>query len=99
MQAMPSTSSSTSDARRSATAVTSPRRRLRGTRLLEQGERDVDHPIEVRDGDVLLGAVDLGHPVREVQAGEPAHVEDVRVGAAAGEREERLSARALEGGP
>src|SRR5437763_9420959 len=99
MQGSPSTSSRTSPSCRSTSAVTAPRRRLRGTRLLEERERDVDHPLQVGDGDVLVRSVDLGHPVREVQAGEPARVEDVRVRAAARERVRGLVTRALERGP
>src|SRR5919109_4405004 len=86
MHGTPSTSIRASPSCRSSTAVTAPRRRLSGTRLLEQGQGDVDHALQVGDGDVLLRCVDLGHAVREVEAGEPADVEDVRVGAAAGQR-------------
>src|SRR5438874_9954506 len=99
MQATPSTSNRTSPSCRSSTAVTAPRRRLSGTRLLDERERDVDHRLEVGDGDVLLRAVDLRHSVREVQTGQTAHVEDVRVRAASGEGKARLAARALERGP
>ncbi len=41
-------------------------------RLSESGiaerERHLDHRLEVGDGDVLVGGVDLRHPVREVEA-------------------------------
>ena len=50
---------------------------------VHERERDVDHRLEIGDRDVLVGRVDLGHPVREVDALEAALVEDVRVGGAA----------------
>src|SRR5581483_2104228 len=92
----PSTSSRARPSWRSAIAVTTPRRRLSGTRLLEQRQSHLDHPLQVVDGDVLLRAVDVGHAVREVDAGEPAQVEDVRVGTAPGEGEGRRVAGPLE---
>ena len=64
---------------------------------VDQRERHVDHPLEVVDGDPLVGRVDVLHPVREVEAREPALVEDVRVGRAAAEpvaRRVAASARA-----
>ena len=48
---------------------------------------------------MLVGRVDLGHPVREVEAGQPARVEDVRVRAAAGQGRHELVAAALERRP
>ncbi len=52
-------------------------------RGLDERERDLDHRIQVVHGDVLVGRVDLHHPVREVHAREATGVEDVRVRAAA----------------
>src|SRR5258708_1327537 len=56
----------------------------------EERECDLDHRLDVRDGDVLVRRVDLGHPVRQVDALEAALVEDVRVGGAAREGVVRL---------
>ena len=39
---------------------------------IDERERDVDHRVEVGDRDVLVGGVDLRHPVREVEARQPA---------------------------
>src|SRR6266498_3858313 len=44
---------------------------------LHERERDVDHPLEVRDRDPLVGRVDVRHPVREVQTLQASLVEDV----------------------
>src|SRR5512132_2512093 len=69
IQASPSTSIRASPSSSSTTAVTVPRRRLSGIRLaghVYKGERDVDHPLEVGHGDVLVGRVDVGHAVGEV---------------------------------
>ena len=63
-------------------------------RGVDERERDVDHRVEVRDRDVLVGRVDLGHAVREVHALEAALVEDVRVGGAARQAVARLEAAA-----
>src|SRR5438128_824363 len=64
--------------------------RLRVLELAERGlderEGDVDHALEVLDRDALVRGVDVGHPVREVDAAQAAVVEDVRVGGATGER-------------
>ena len=35
---------------------------------VDERERHLDHALEVGDGDVLVGRVDLHHPVREVDA-------------------------------
>ena len=64
----------------------------RGAGCIDEGERDVDHRVEIGRGDALVGRVDVGHPVREVDAGEAAGVEDVRVRAAARERVARPEA-------
>ena len=50
---------------------------------LDERERHLDHPFEVGHGDVLVGRVDLHHPVREVHALQATRVEHVRVRAAA----------------
>ena len=50
---------------------------------LDQAKRDAEHPVQVGDGDVLRGGVDLGHAVADVDAGDAGGVEHVRVGAAA----------------
>ena len=52
-------------------AVTVPRLRLSGiSGGVDQGERHVDHRVQIVNGDVLLGGVDLCHPVREIEAGQ-----------------------------
>src|SRR5215211_1830286 len=92
MHGRPSTSRRTSPSVRSAIPVTRPRRSSSGTRHVHERNRDVYHPLEVLDGDVLLGAVEVLDAVGEVQAGEPALVEDVRVGPATSERLAGLNA-------
>ena len=37
---------------------------------IDQRQRHVDHRVQIVDGDVLLGGVDLRHPVREIEAGQ-----------------------------
>src|SRR2546430_6616973 len=97
--ASPSTSQRTRPSCSSAIAVTVPRRRLSAiARDLHERERDVNHPLEVRDGDPLVGRVDVRHPVREVEALQAALIEDVRIGAAAAEPVGRLKARPLQRG-
>ena len=59
-----------------------PATRPRG--FVDQRQRDVDHPLEVGDGDPLGRRVDVDHPVREVDAREAALVEHVGVSGAAG---------------
>src|SRR2546425_5535669 len=68
---------------RETTAVTSPRLSVSIARDVHQRERHLDHPLEVLDRDALVGRVDVLHAVRQVEAGEPALVEDVRVRRAA----------------
>src|SRR5919109_253150 len=78
-----------------ARRVARPSRRVfdvRGLRNLDKSERDVDHPLEVGDCDVLVRRMDCGHPVGEVHAGPAAFVEHVRVGAPAAQSEPRLEA-------
>src|SRR5438034_3428226 len=97
--ASPSTSIRASPSTSSTIAVTVPRRRLSGIRLaghVHERERDVDHPLQVLYRDVLVGRVDVGHAVREVDAGEPTLVEDVRVRPSAAQRERRLESGPLE---
>src|SRR6476620_718846 len=79
MQAPPSTSQRTKSACRSTTRETCPRLSESG---IDQRERHVDHRLEVGHGDVLVGGMDVGHPVREIHNLEPALVEDVRIGCA-----------------
>ncbi len=67
---------------RSATLETRPRLSESG---IDQRQGHVDHRLEVGDRDPLVGRVDVGHAVREVDDLEPAVVEDVRVGRAARE--------------
>src|SRR6266566_7510961 len=89
--ASPSTSQRTRASCCSAIAVTVPRRRLSAiARDLHERECHVDHPFEVRNRDPLVRGVDVGHPVREVQALQASLVEDVCVGAAAAEPVGRL---------
>src|SRR5215212_2617847 len=89
----PSTSSRTRSPRCSVTAVTCPRLSESG---IEERERHVDHRFEIGDRDVLVRRVDLGHPVREVDALEAALVEDVGVGGATRERVRDVEAGARE---
>src|SRR3989337_1456567 len=97
MQATPSTSSLTSPSRRSTIAETVPRLRLSCiSGGIDQSQRHIDHGLDVVDGDVLVGRVDLGHPVREMEAREAARLEDVRVRAAAGQGGHELVAAARE---
>src|SRR5207245_1316567 len=62
-QGAPSTSRRTRPSNRSPTAVTRPRRRLRvTTRRVHERQRHLDHPVQVVDGDLLVGRVDVRHP-------------------------------------
>src|SRR5207244_12363684 len=70
----------------------------RVARDFHECEGDVDHALETRDRDPLVGRVDVGHPVGEVQTAETALVEYVRIGGAAGEAVARLVIGALERG-
>src|SRR4029453_13172879 len=63
MQGSPSTSRRTSPSCRSRIAVTRPRLSPSG---IDQRKRDVDHRVDVGDRDVLVGGVDVRHPVRGV---------------------------------
>src|SRR6266566_4429752 len=92
--ASPSTSQRTRPSCSSAIAVTVPRRRLSAIAR----DLHVNHPLEVRDRDPLVGRVDVRHPVREVEALQAALIEDVRIGAAAAEPVGRLKARPLQRG-
>src|SRR5918992_1867441 len=97
MQGEPSTSRRARPSCRSSTAVTVPRRRLSGmARAFRQRQGDLDHLLEVVDGDLLVGGVDVRHPVREIQALQAALVEDVGVGPASAQDVARLVAGALE---
>src|SRR6187551_2282459 len=82
-QGRPSTSSRTSPSWRSVTPVTEPRRRLSTAGGLDELERDVEHRLEVGNGDVLGRGVHQHHPVGEVHARNATRVEHVRVGSAA----------------
>src|SRR5207244_10188025 len=95
MHAVPSTSSRTRPSCRSSTAVTVPRLSESG---IDQRQRHVDHRLEVRDGDSLVGRVNVRHPVREVQALQPAFIEHVRVRGAAAQSVARLVPAARESG-
>src|SRR5439155_20891565 len=98
MQGAPSTSMRASLSWRSTTAVTRPRLSVSISSDIHEGERDLDHALEVVDSDPLVRGVDVLHPVGQVQAGEPALVEDVRVGGPAAEPVARRVAGALESG-
>ena len=63
---------------------------------VEQREGHIDHGLQVGDGDVLVGRVDVRHPVRQVDALEAAIVEDVGVGGASRELVRDGMAAALE---
>src|SRR4051812_46779292 len=89
MHATPSTSSRTSSSCSSAIAVTMPRLSESG---IDQRERHVDHRLEICNGDPLVGRVDVDHPVREIEALQPALVEDVGVRRAAAQDEANLAA-------
>src|SRR5438093_13363354 len=80
IQGTPSTSSRTSPSCCSTTAVTFPRLSESG---IDQRERHVDHRLEIRDGDPLVGRLNVHHPVREIEALQPPLVEDCRIGGAA----------------
>src|SRR5438552_15057308 len=77
MRARPST--------RDTTAVIRPRLSVSISGDIDEREGDLDHALEVADGDPFVRGVDVLHPVREVQAGETALVEDVGIGGAAAE--------------
>src|SRR5438270_7457867 len=79
----PSTSIRTSPSARDTTAVTRPRLSVSIAGDVDQLERDLDHPLEILDRDALVRRVDVLHPVRQVETGEPPLVEDVRVRGAA----------------
>src|SRR5215475_652399 len=98
MHDTPSTSSRASPPARDTIAVTRPRLSVSIVRDVEQCEGDLDHALEVVDGDALVRRVDVLHAVGEVEAGETALVEDVRVGRAAAESVARRVARPLERG-
>src|SRR5947207_348067 len=88
MRASPST--------RATTAVTRPRLSVSILRDVDQRERDLDHALEVVDGDAFVRRVDVLHPVREIETGEPALVEDVGVGGTTTEAVTGREARTLE---
>src|SRR5438067_5121711 len=96
----PSTSIRAKPSCRSTTAVTRPRRRLsiQRARDVHEPERDIDHPLEVVDGDPLIRSVDVLHAVREVETAQAALVEDVRVRCASAEAVTRRKAAPLERG-
>src|ERR671934_86098 len=70
---------------RETTAVTRPRLSVSIAGDVDERERDLDHALEIVDGDAFVGGVDVLHPVRQVETGEPALVEDVRVRGTAAE--------------
>src|SRR5262245_57051510 len=92
-QGTPSTSQRTSSGSRSTTAVTRPRL---SDSAIEQRERDVHHRLDIGDGDVLIGRVDVRHRVRKRHTGDAALVEDIRVGAPSREGIRRREAAAFE---
>src|SRR5919197_981738 len=96
MHGTPSTSIRANPSARDVTALTRPRLSVSIPRDVDQRERDLDQALEVVDGDALVCGVDVLHPVREVETGETALVEDVRVGGAAAEAVARRVAGALE---
>ena len=87
---MPSTSQRMISSSRWVTAVTVPQRSVSAISAPVAASTIASVTstmrVEIGDGDPLVGRVDVSHPVRKVDAGRPALVEDVRVGAAAGER-------------
>src|SRR5919109_4869664 len=102
MHARPSTSRRTRPSFRSPMLVTVPRRRLSTACGLDELERHSEHPVQVVHRDLLVGCVDVSHPVGEVHAGEAALVEDVRVRPAAdfhGSRRETCAFERGEGQP
>src|SRR5437667_2762076 len=88
MRARPST--------RDTTAVTRPRLSVSISGDIDERERDLDHALEVVDGDAFVRRVDVLHAVREIQAGETALVEYVGIGGAAAEAVTRREAGSLE---
>src|SRR5436190_10125952 len=79
-------------------AVTRPRLSVSMLRDVDQRERDLDHALEVVDGDALVRRVDVLHPVREIETGEPTLVEDVGVGGTTTEAVAGREASTLERG-
>src|SRR6185503_12433700 len=93
----PSTSSRTRLSCCSRIAETWPRRRLSGIPGgVDERERHLDHLVQVGDRDPLVGRVDVGHSVREVDALQAPLVEDVGVRAPAREDVGGLAADTLE---
>src|ERR671919_2761098 len=100
MHGRPSTSRRTRPSFRSPMPVTVPRRRLSTPGGLDELEGHPQHGVQVGDGDLLLGRVDVLHAVREVDARQTTGVEDVRVGTPAhfdGLRREARAFQSLEG--
>src|SRR5919109_2792407 len=95
-QGEPSTSSRARPSARATTAVTRPRLSVSITSDVDEGERHLHHALEILDGDPFVGCVDVEHAVGEVEAGEAALVEDVRVGGAAAQPVAGRVAAALE---
>src|SRR4029079_12003065 len=95
-QGRPSTSTRESPSTLSTTEVTHPGLSVSISSDVDEGERHLDHALEVLDGDPLVGGVDVLHPVREIEAGEAALVEDIRIGRAAAQRERRRVPAPLE---
>ena len=83
--------------RRPSPRTSSPRRRVRSAsscrrRLVDQGQRDVEHALERGDRDALGRLVVALGAVGEVHARQPCHLERVGVRAAAGDDPPRLVA-------
>src|SRR6266545_2948310 len=83
MHGTPSTSIRASPSARETTAVMCPRLSVSIASDVDQRERDLDHALEIVDRDAFVGRVDVLHPVRKVEAGKAALVEDVRIGGSA----------------
>src|SRR5215204_7702527 len=99
MHGVPSTTSRTNSSVASVIRETVPRRRLSAIAGdVDESERDVHHALEICDGDVLVRRMDRGHPVRNVDAGPAAFVEDIGVRTAAAQRQPWLEPLPLERG-
>src|SRR6476660_9466918 len=66
------------------------------TSAFDQGDRDVDHRLEILDRHPFLRAVEVVHAVGEIQAAETTLVEDIRVGGPSREPVTHLVAATLE---
>src|SRR6476646_2811988 len=95
-QRTPSTSIRERPSTRSTTAVTRPRLSVSIASGDDEREAHFHHLLEVCDGDALVGRVYVLQAVRQIEAREPALVQDVRIRRAATQPILRLVAALLE---